>query len=268
MASIWFVRCGGKVYGPLDSAKLKQLAAAGKIVANTDVAQSQDGPWFAAGKVKGLVQNASVAGVLPVGSQSPPATVSRPPIAATPPAPETGEPITLTFNEKLINSSIDYINDQGKRAGGARLLFTIASSMAASARMISGARLPDGSKQPLTRRTHSHCMFTMLFLACSFAYLGYPAPDTTHDVETEYFEELQYVREGNHINLNQVETKVRKDENIVISKTSAREKGRHYVVFGAVFGTSAIMAFHQLFKLLTFGRGTVFADRGTSKRVT
>ena len=56
MASIWFVRGGRKVYGPLDSAKLKQLAAAGKIDQTTKVAQNQNGPWVPAGKVKGLFE--------------------------------------------------------------------------------------------------------------------------------------------------------------------------------------------------------------------
>ena len=268
MASIWFVRGGGKVYGPLDSAKLKQLAAAGKIVANTDVAQSQDGPWFAAGKVKGLIQNASVAGAVPVGSQSPLAPAYRPPIATTSPASKTGGPITLTFNEKLLNSLIDYIDEQGKRAGGARLLFTIASSMTTSGRMLSGARLSDGRKQPVTRKMHAHCMLAALFVACFFVFLGYPAPETKHDVDREYIEELQYVREGNHINLNQVETKVRMVKNIVTRETTAEEKARHYVGVGVTVGTFAIMAFYQLFKLLTFGRGTVFADHVTNKRVT
>ena len=54
MASIWFVRGGGKVYGPLDSGKLKQLVADGKIDQTTEVAQNQNGPWVPAGKVKGL----------------------------------------------------------------------------------------------------------------------------------------------------------------------------------------------------------------------
>ena len=54
MASIWFVRGGGKVYGPLDSGKLKQLVSDGKIDQTTEIAQNQAGPWFAAGKVQGL----------------------------------------------------------------------------------------------------------------------------------------------------------------------------------------------------------------------
>lgn len=54
MAAQWFVRGGGKVFGPLDSAKLKQLAAEGKIGPQTEVAKAADGPWHPAGKVGGL----------------------------------------------------------------------------------------------------------------------------------------------------------------------------------------------------------------------
>lgn len=54
MSSPWFVRGAGKVYGPFDSAKLKQIAAAGKIAPTTEVAQHPNGPWVQAAKVKGL----------------------------------------------------------------------------------------------------------------------------------------------------------------------------------------------------------------------
>jgi membrane protein YdbS with pleckstrin-like domain len=54
MSQSWFVRGGGKVYGPLDSAKLKQLVATGKIDQTTEVAQQHNGPWVPAGRVKGL----------------------------------------------------------------------------------------------------------------------------------------------------------------------------------------------------------------------
>lgn len=54
MANSWFVRGGGKVYGPLDSSKLKKLVAAGKIDQTTEISQDQNGPWVSAGKIKGL----------------------------------------------------------------------------------------------------------------------------------------------------------------------------------------------------------------------
>jgi membrane protein YdbS with pleckstrin-like domain len=50
----WYVRVGGKVHGPLDSAKIKELAACGKINETTDISRGDNGPFVAAGKVKGL----------------------------------------------------------------------------------------------------------------------------------------------------------------------------------------------------------------------
>lgn len=91
MAASWFVRGNGKVYGPLDSAKLKQLVADGKIDQTTEVAQQQNGPWSPAGRVKGLF----VQPPIPAAPAPPPPTVKTPaaavpaataPALATPPA--------------------------------------------------------------------------------------------------------------------------------------------------------------------------------------
>ena len=54
MAGVWFVRGGGKVYGPFDSAKFKKIVADGKIDQTTEIAQNHAGPWVPAGKIKGL----------------------------------------------------------------------------------------------------------------------------------------------------------------------------------------------------------------------
>jgi hypothetical protein len=79
MAASWFVRGGGKVYGPLDAAKLKQLAVEGKINDATEVAQNFSGPWYPASKVKGLF---SVAGLVATSTPS-----SHPPAARSVPTP-------------------------------------------------------------------------------------------------------------------------------------------------------------------------------------
>ncbi|MEX0671173.1 MAG: hypothetical protein WD060_12025 [Pirellulales bacterium] len=54
MPSARCVRGNGQVFGPLDDQRPVKLAAEGKIDANTEVAQNQSGPWYSAGKVKGL----------------------------------------------------------------------------------------------------------------------------------------------------------------------------------------------------------------------
>lgn len=54
MGTSWFVRGDGKVYGPLDGARLRQLAVDGKINGQTEVAVNASGPWHRASNVKGL----------------------------------------------------------------------------------------------------------------------------------------------------------------------------------------------------------------------
>ena len=54
MASHWFVRGGGKVYGPVDDAQLRRLVAEYKIHAATEVATQASGPWHLAGRIRGL----------------------------------------------------------------------------------------------------------------------------------------------------------------------------------------------------------------------
>lgn len=67
MASLWFVRGNGKVYGPFDDARLRSLVAGGKINEATDVATQAGGPWHPAARVRGLfrtqIQEASAADV-------------------------------------------------------------------------------------------------------------------------------------------------------------------------------------------------------------
>lgn len=60
LANQWFVRASGKIYGPLDGAKLKTLATAEKITRATEVAQTKDGPWHLAANVKGLFPNDAI----------------------------------------------------------------------------------------------------------------------------------------------------------------------------------------------------------------
>lgn len=84
MANTWFVRSGGKVFGPFDTGKLKQLAAAGQVSTDSEIARSHAGPWFAAKTIQGLFD------ALPPAEA--PKPTPRPPVAPPPvrvaPAPE------------------------------------------------------------------------------------------------------------------------------------------------------------------------------------
>ena len=100
MPASWFVRGGGKVYGPLESARLKQLVAEGKINEATEVAQNHGGPWYPAGKVRGLFETATPA---PAYAPAPaPQTYAAAPAYSPPPysapqlVPEPAEPPVTT----------------------------------------------------------------------------------------------------------------------------------------------------------------------------
>ena len=116
------------------------------------------------------------------------------------------------------------------------------------AQALSGARLPDGSKQRPTKGLYAFGMYLLLFFACCFAAHSYNG--ITHDTKTTYQEDFQYVQEGNRINLNQVERKVRMHETTTERKMSWVERFGGYV-FSAVFAYAALWS---MFKMLTFDR--------------
>lgn len=55
----WYVQDKGEIFGPYEDAQLKSLATAGRIDAETQIAQSREGPWVGASRVKGLFTGAS-----------------------------------------------------------------------------------------------------------------------------------------------------------------------------------------------------------------
>jgi hypothetical protein len=50
----WYAQSKGQLLGPYDDAQFKALANEGRVNADTQVAQSSEGPWVAAARVKGL----------------------------------------------------------------------------------------------------------------------------------------------------------------------------------------------------------------------
>lgn len=94
MASRWFVRGGGKVYGPLDDARLRRLVAEGKINEATDISAQASGPWHPAVRVKGLF-----------GSATPPLPRSAPPIEVLATAPATTPPARADLDDETITTA-------------------------------------------------------------------------------------------------------------------------------------------------------------------
>jgi hypothetical protein len=69
----WYAQSEGQVFGPYDDAQVKNFASEGRIRPDTQVAQSQEGPWVPASRVKGLF-----AGGAPSHAVTPPAARSDP----------------------------------------------------------------------------------------------------------------------------------------------------------------------------------------------
>ena len=85
-----FIRDAERVYGPYSPARIKQLAAAGRITPSWWIGKDKEGPWMEAGKVKGLFSAADANGTAAVEALSPtlrPAVVN-PPLSAV--VPDTG----------------------------------------------------------------------------------------------------------------------------------------------------------------------------------
>ena len=59
MAADWYCKIAGAELGPLSSQQLRALAADGRLRADDDVCQGQGGKWVPAGRVKGLLKDAS-----------------------------------------------------------------------------------------------------------------------------------------------------------------------------------------------------------------
>jgi hypothetical protein len=79
MSDKWFVRRGEKVFGPVDSAKIKSLATTGQINESTQVAQQASGPWVNAGTIRGLFTATPPASTSPGSAAVPPPPMPPPP---------------------------------------------------------------------------------------------------------------------------------------------------------------------------------------------
>src|SRR5262245_22912459 len=78
----WYVRRGEKVIGPVDSAKLKELAATGKLLPTDELAKDAAGPWTEARRTSLFSKRPPE---LPPGALAP--KVEPPPLAAPGPPP-------------------------------------------------------------------------------------------------------------------------------------------------------------------------------------
>jgi len=98
MAKDWFIKQSGQTYGPFPSTRLKALAAEGRLSIDAEVANSSNGPWHPASRIKGLELSAKA-----VSSAPPPPAVplTRPhsPVAANVERQRSGQP---TVHEQAV----------------------------------------------------------------------------------------------------------------------------------------------------------------------
>jgi hypothetical protein len=98
----WYTQVAEQVVGPLSDEQLKALADAGRLAPNDPIAQSPQGPWTEASRVKGLFSPAPPAVEPPVAKPQQEPPVPQPPVVspapqappATPAAPPTPAPPT------------------------------------------------------------------------------------------------------------------------------------------------------------------------------
>ncbi len=87
MTSEWYVKIGGKEYGPLSSVQLKQLAEQGQIDQNNQVRRGKDGQWVSSIRVSGLFKTLPSSEIKPsvLPAQPPPILTSQKNANAIPP---------------------------------------------------------------------------------------------------------------------------------------------------------------------------------------
>lgn len=126
MPTSWYVRSGGKVFGPFGDVKLAALAKAGKLTRDTEVATSSDGPWRRAGEVKGLVFPSSQIpspAVAQRASSPPPALPPQPPRST---GVAAGPPLAPTY---AVAPSVEFAGDQAGTESKAVVLWNPAAAI-------------------------------------------------------------------------------------------------------------------------------------------
>jgi thiol-disulfide isomerase/thioredoxin len=94
-----FIRDAERVYGPYSPARIKQLAAAGRITASWWIGKDKEGPWMLAGKVNGLLPAPDANGT----------SAAQAPEAAAPNAPARPVAANRSSAASVPNNALDSI---------------------------------------------------------------------------------------------------------------------------------------------------------------
>ena len=96
MSADWYCKIGEKKIGPLNGQQLKTIVAKGQLEPDHLVRRGSEGPWVAAGRIKGLFPESHTAEGISAGKKLPSANAKPAPGTASKPAtPPTAKPTSL-----------------------------------------------------------------------------------------------------------------------------------------------------------------------------
>lgn len=237
MADQWFYAKGKQAHGPVAAAELKRLASTGGLSPDDLVRKAGMTQWVRASSVKQLFQSQSV--------PAPPVAESSLTTQATKNA-DTGSHVAPGPADVFVNNCHQLLQDWTARGGAWGPFWNRMCCFVEWFQMLAGTRLPDGSKRAPTRAFFTVCLLGCLGAAIGAA--GIAIEGVASDTKKEYSVGYEHVRDGNRINLNQVEEKVRLHEYTVKRKMTPLEKGGCYVVSGAF----ALGAFWYAWRLVSY----------------
>ncbi len=239
MSSSWFVRAGGKVHGPIDAPKLKQLVAEKKITAQTEVSQNHAGPWVPAGRVRGLFAQSPpaepVSSAVSVGSAHSPNQVTAAdarPIVATVAQPQRdeAEPFGSWYRRTVGRWNIA----KQVLAWVFYGFFLIPLCWAFSRRA------------PIRARRIAWGIPAFMFAVLALGGIGAAVSGKIIERQATQTQSVDFARRGNRILLNELELKT---ETFVTESNRELTNGER-IAFGVAGALGAIAALFFLFKVI------------------
>ena len=222
MAADWYFAKGKQQFGPVDAAELKRLASTGGLSPDDLIRKAGMKQWVRASSARQLFS-----------SQLSPDQVSPANEATKPAAPapvftsESQSAVILNSTDRFLNTCNQWLEDWTLRGGTWAPFCKRVGYLVQWVQMLAGTRLPDGSKRTPTRACYT--VFLFGFLSAAFLVANTAVEGIAYDTKSEYSVGYEFTRDGNRINLNQVEEKVRLHETKVKRQMTPLEKGFCYV---------------------------------------
>ena len=232
MAEEWFYAKGNQAHGPIGAAELKRLASTGALSPGDLVRKGGMTQWVRASSVKQLFtakpQPIAVAGSSANAQATPESQNTR----STKESHAGLRPVDV-----FMNTCHEWLQDWTARGGTWGPFFKRLGYIVEWMQMFAGTRLPDGSKRSPTKAFYTVCVLICLSGTIVLAELAIKG--VAFDTKQEYSVGYEFSRDGNRINLNQVEEKVRLHEWKAERPMHPLEKGACYLG-SCVFGVAAL----------------------------